>query len=718
MLVMAITTKAQLSVASFTKLDDLDARLQEYTKTDADGVTCAIIKVVTTESGFTFDCGMLGVTATVPKPELAEIWVYVPRGVRKLKIAHPRLGQVQSDSGDGYYWLPLQVEAATCYRLVLKSGKPPKGGVPTDEGEGPTVETGWLIINSEPSGADVFLTINGVESLEGQTPFQKKLAYGRYNFRLKKSLYHDEPGVADINQGRVNLNATLRPAYGRISISSNPSGAKVSIDGLRETYTTPCTTDILASGEYTVRLSKEKYGATQQRVTVQDGQTARLDVPLQANFATIRINTLNGAEIYLNGTKVGTTSYSAELTPGLYEFEARLASHRDAKRQVEVEANHPQTIQLDPTPIYGSLDVMTTPMDATITIDGRNYGTTPQTISRLLVGSYTVTLAKQGCSSESRTVTVSEGRTAELNVTLSSGKEIAFNSVPSGADVYIDGQRKGTTPVTLTLSFGQHNVRLQKGDDKVEDKINVSATSSQNSYRYEIGNDQTFTVNGVSFKMIKVQGGTFTMGATSEQGSEADSDEKPTHSVTLRTYYIGETEVTQALWTAVMGSNPSRWKGDNLPVESVSWNDVQTFVTKLNQLTGKQFRLPTEAEWEYAARGGNKSKGYKYSGSNSLGTVAWYYDNSNSQTHAVKTKSPNELGLYDMSGNVYEWCQDWYGSYSSGAQTNPTGPSFGSHRVGRGGSWSYNARRCRVSLRRYYDPTFRLGGLGFRLVLP
>ena len=185
----------------------------------------------------------------------------------------------------------------------------------------------------------------------------------------------------------------------------------------------------------------------------------------------------------------------------------------------------------------------------------------------------------------------------------------------------------------------------------------------------------TFTVNGVTFTMIAVEGGTFQMGATSEQGSDAESDEKPVHSVTLSDYCIGETEVTQELWEAVMGSNPSGFSGyPQRPVEKVSWNDCQEFITKLNQLTGKNFRLPTEAEWEYAARGGNKSQGYKYSGSNTIDNVAWYYSNSASRTHDVKTKSPNELGIYDMSGNVWEWCYDWYGSYSSGSQTNPTGP--------------------------------------------
>ncbi|MBQ0023997.1 MAG: formylglycine-generating enzyme family protein [Prevotellaceae bacterium] len=217
--------------------------------------------------------------------------------------------------------------------------------------------------------------------------------------------------------------------------------------------------------------------------------------------------------------------------------------------------------------------------------------------------------------------------------------------------------------------------------------------------------------------MIPVEGGTFTMGATAEQGSDAYDDEKPAHSVTLRSYMIGETEVTQALWEAVMGKNPSKHKGNNRPVECVSWKDCQKFIDKLNSLTGKRFRLPTEAEWEYACRGGNRSKGYKYSGSNTLSDVAWYADNSGGTTHDVKTKSPNELGIYDMSGNVWEWCSDWKGSYSSSSQTNPTGAASGSGRVRRGGSWYNNAWICRSSFRGGSTPGHSSSDLGLRLVL-
>ena len=230
----------------------------------------------------------------------------------------------------------------------------------------------------------------------------------------------------------------------------------------------------------------------------------------------------------------------------------------------------------------------------------------------------------------------------------------------------------------------------------------------------EQDNIEKFTVNGISFKMVKVEGGTFLMG-TPDDDPDVWSEEIPQHQVTLSDFSIGQTEVTQALWEAVMGNNPSDHHGRNLPVELVSWDDCQTFILKLNALLGRTFRLPTEAEWEFAARGGNYSKGYKYAGSNDLDVIAWYYDNSNETTHSVGTKAPNELGLYDMSGNVWEWCQDWYANYNSSAQSDPTGPSSGTYRIDRGGGW-YD-QTCRVAKRDAYMTDYMRHDLGLRLAL-
>ncbi|MDE7386126.1 MAG: formylglycine-generating enzyme family protein [Muribaculaceae bacterium] len=218
-------------------------------------------------------------------------------------------------------------------------------------------------------------------------------------------------------------------------------------------------------------------------------------------------------------------------------------------------------------------------------------------------------------------------------------------------------------------------------------------------------NVETFTVNGVTFEMVRVDGGSYQMGSYSGEG-----DEQPVHTETVNTFYIGKIEVTQRLWSAVMGNNPSNFRGENLPVENVSWYDCQEFVDRLSRLTGRVFRLPTEAEWEYAARGGNRTRGYTYSGSEDVYRVAWYTANSGNATHPVGQKLDNELGIFDMSGNVWEWCSDNYSSsYSQ--------PRNSSNRVFRGGGWDDSASDCRVAYRNGYSPGNRYYDLGLRLAL-
>lgn len=218
---------------------------------------------------------------------------------------------------------------------------------------------------------------------------------------------------------------------------------------------------------------------------------------------------------------------------------------------------------------------------------------------------------------------------------------------------------------------------------------------------------ETIYAKNVAFKMVHVQGGSFMMGAGPEQGGDEWNNEKPMHKVTLSHFAIAETEVTQALWTAIMGDNPSYRRGDNLPVEQISYQDGLDFIDKLNKATGRNFRMPTEAEWEYAARGGQKSKGYKFSGSNNLDEVANFADNSHGNTQPVGSKKSNEIGLYDMSGNVWEWCSDWFSEYTNEDLVNPIGPITGTERCLRGGSWYSISRYCRVTNRHYNDPDVR-----------
>ena len=314
---------------------------------------------------------------------------------------------------------------------------------------------------------------------------------------------------------------------------------------------------------------------------------------------------------------------------------------------------------------------------------------------------------------------------------------VARTTLPVGQHSYIvacDGYESEEGTVKLKASAPSNlQITLTKETTAIQNPVAQPTVAQQPVVQPPIANSDNITIpvkDGISIDMVRVEAGTFTMGATPEM-KDPHYAEEPTHRVTLTNdYYIGKYEVSQALWKAVMGNKPSKFKGDNLPVEQVSWKDCQKFLSKLNRITGKTFRLPTEAEWEYAARGGNKSRGYQYSGSNNILDVAWFTDRSNdlldvgwvtdnsgSKTYAVGIKQANELGIYDMSGNVWEWCQDCYGKYNSSSQVNPTGANSGSRRVVRGGGCRSGAWLCRSSCRDGYAPDVRLSTLGFRLVL-
>ncbi len=359
-----------------------------------------------------------------------------------------------------------------------------------------------------------------------------------------------------------------------------------------------------------------------------------------------------------------------------------------------VESKVTYTLILDMEVKYQKLIIDYTPKDAMVLVDSKPYHKDGHLELMLPVGSHDYVIAKEGYTTVDGVAKLYTGNPRRITETLQPEKNLEIVQTPmKQQDNQIPIAKKQEQPVTQPISQTESSV------------VNQS-------------NKETITVGSVSFNMIRVEGGTFQMGATSEQGSDAFDWEKPVHQVTLSSFSIGETEVTQELWEVVMGTNPSKFKDAKHSVENVSWNDCQEFIRKLNDMTGKKFRLPTEAEWEYAARGGKKSQGYKYSGSNTIDDVAWYTNTTNDKgTHDVKTKKANELGLYDMSGNVYEWCLDSYGGYSSSSQMNPKGPSSGSYRVCRGGYWSGLARVCRVSFRLDRSQDDSGDYLGLRLAL-
>ena len=497
-----------------------------------------------------------------------------------------------------------------------------------------------------------------------------------------------------------------------------PSNASIEIDGQMLEVRDGGASKRMPFGTYDYKVQAPRYYAKSGQVTVNDPQNKHIvNVSLEPAFSTVTMQVDADAEIWIDDTKRSTRTFTGELAYGTYLVECRQQGHRTSQKEVTItKENASQKITLPkPTPIYGSIDVNSSPLEANIYIDDKHVGTTPMLLPNYLVGTHRVRLSKAGHSDFSQVITVEEGQTFEVNAKLENGREVAI-STASGAEIFIDGKNVGNTQYTGYLTFGSHTAyAILKGKRSVKKKIDIVVGNDKINIPLTFSDNLTFTVGGVSFTMIYVKGGTFTMGATSEQGRDAYDWEKPAHNVELSSYYMGNTEVTQELWQAVMGNNPSYFKGNTRPVENVSWDDCQTFIRKLNSMTGEQFRLPTEAEWEYAARGGNKNN--KYSGGNNINKIAWYEANSNSVTHPVALKEANKLGIYDMSGNVYEWCNDRYGSYGSGSQINPKGALNGRSRVYRGGSCTNASKDCRVSFRNDFSPNCRNNYMGLRLAM-
>ena len=513
-------------------------------------------------------------------------------------------------------------------------------------------QTFSIVVSSNVEGAEVY--IDG--KMKGRTGANwsltvSEVTIGSHTLKVVYGGVSSEQKI-DVNKNSISFRQNVDTAASEpqfVVFAVEPQSAVVIIDNKHYTLTEGAMRVVLPAGSYNYTVTAAGYHSQSGTVVVA-GDKVTKQIALTADAATVTLTAPDGAEIWINEEFKGKERWSGTLSSGTYIFEARKQGYKSGVMSQQITSTRPtQSYALPaPQPIYGSIMVDGTPLMADVVLDGTPIGQTPLKKGGILIGSHTLTISKKGYADHKQIVTIIEGETANVNVTLKQG----------GSDANIAG-----------------------------------------------------------FDMVYVKGGTFTMGATAEQGSDAYSDEKPTHSVTVSDFYIGKYEVTQAQWRAVMGKNPSYFSGDNNPVEYVSWKDIQKFLKKLNAKTGKKFRLPTEAEWEYAARGGNQSKGYKYSGSNNISDVAWYTDNSSSKTHPVGQKTPNELGIYDMTGNVWEWCQDWKGSYSSSSQTNPTGPSSGSRRVLRGGSWSNNARNCRVSIRLSDSPDYRSSYFGFRLVM-
>ena len=640
-------------------------------------------------------------TQIVKKYLNGQVWLYISHVADYIEISHPDYSLITFD-------LPETLCGFCVYEMTLENV--------IYQNRNDILNINYLLISSDQKNAEIFID----DEYVGEGEVSRSFVIGTtHNWRIQSKFYHTESGSVTITSGdAVVVEKTMRPAYGYIKVDSKPEkDAIVYINGDR-VGKTPYTSDKLESGNYKVKVVKEMYKPVEQTFSVTDGNTTNAVLNMEANFVNVTINADPQSDIYLDNEYKGKGSWSGRLLKGDHYAEARKMSHETSGKFFNLVPGNDVTITLDePQPISGHLDINSSPMRADIYIDGKHYGQTPKIIRALSIGEHELKLTKPGFAELKKTITVQNGEILTVNENLQHEEEMSVSDEQPANVIDVVNVEEDDVAINQTVSDISNEVKEESNEKEDAPIISIVQEESVDSVELFTLKNQTFTVNGVSFTMIAVDGKTFQMGATPEQKLNAESDEMPVHSVTLSYYYIGETEVTQELWYAVMGENHSNFKGDKKPVEQISWNDCWKFIKNLNKLTGKEFRLPTEAEWEYAARGGNMTNGYRYSGGDNLENIAWYHDNSASQTHDVKTKDANELGIYDMSGNVWEWCADRYGKYESVSQTNPTGPSSGSYRILRGGSCFNMEWSCRVSERNYNSPGNKGNLLGLRLCL-
>jgi hypothetical protein len=510
----------KIAVESFRVLTSQDARIA-YPQKDINGRKCAIIKIVSSQTGFVFDFGLIG-NAVKTEQKTGEIWVWVPAGARKITINHQQLGVLRD------WEFPEDIFSATDYEMKLTTDEIIQTVKKQD------IATQWVVITSEPSGADVYIDD---KSTGMQTPYSKQWPIGTHTYRVSLDMFHPEAGKFELlpNIDKIKINSKLKPAFGQLKISTIPedgatitldgipipqstpcilekiksgthtlsvnkalyhestqlvkttdslttaltinlkpafgsifisstpeSGAAVTIDDVSTGKVTPCTVEKIKSGNHLISLRREGYAPIKKPITVNDGQKVSIDVAMSPLFGEVKINSSPEADIYIDNSNVATGTYTGRLNAGIYTIEARKPKHTSDIQKIQIATGETKTISLAPLQQLGNLEIESSPIDANITLNGINKGTTPTTLRNLLIGDYQITLSLPNYAKISKTITIVEGKTTNVNETLSKGREITINSIPSGANVIVNSKDIGITPLNYTVLNKQEAILLKK----------------------------------------------------------------------------------------------------------------------------------------------------------------------------------------------------------------------------------------------------------------
>ena len=576
----ALVSNAQeLGVVSFEKLpNDMAARVNNVR--DMNGDLCALLKIETSATGFHFQ-GFVEKT----EQQVGEIYVYVTPGIRFLTIKHQQLGVLRN------YEFPQAIESGCVYAMKLVHGK-------VETKVTPGITHNYLIIRTKVPTAKIYIN----DEYAGKGECNKYLPIGReHTYRVEAPLYHTATGTARLTaDAKTDLNVELKPAFGYLQISTTPEqGATIEINGQEYSSPTPFTTTPMASGKYTIQAFRQMYKTATVEAVVEDGKTTKVDIPLLPNYGELSIKTAhNDDEIYVDNTLVGKGSCSKRMDAGVHRIEVKKDKHQTYTTTVDLSTGQTIAKNIEALkPIVGSLNINSTPMDATITIDGKNYGTTPNVIPDMLIGRHDIVFSKQGYSDLHQTVNIEEGKMAEYTFELKMGNMVSITTDAEGDALYVDGQYIGTSPMETRLPFGSHTVEAERGSKRVSRNIDVAAGAKQSvslAFEQKI-NGHDWVDLGLSVKWA-----TCNVGASQPHG--------------YGNYYAwGET------------STKSEYTSDNSPTYGKNISDIRgdSYYDVARSNWGGSWRLPTEREmeelvnkctWKWTTQSG--VNGYKVTGPN------------------------------------------------------------------------------------------------------